>query len=283
MSEARTHLDEAIATFGADSPLTALVPQLDEIDPDDAFSAVPYEKGLALLNHLTDVVGGRPQFEAFARDYVSNWQMRTLTSAEFCNCFLNYCDKKKIDASGVDWDGWFYTPGQPIVDLAFPDTLGKGCTDLIDKWMDAGGTNDDAADAASRFNGFAASDYTPLPSKLKIHFLDQLYSRCASAALPPLSAIALERMDDLYGLTPSKNSEVRLRWQRTCLLHRRAAIVPHVLAFVKEQGRMKFVRPLYRDLYAWETHRISAVETFKAWRENYHPICAKMLAQDLKV
>ena len=49
----------------------ALVPPLEGIDPDDAFSAVPYEKGLALLNHLTDVVGGRVAFEGFGGDILS--------------------------------------------------------------------------------------------------------------------------------------------------------------------------------------------------------------------
>ena len=32
------------------------------------------------------------------------------------------------------------------------------------------------------------------------------------------------------------------------------------------QGRMKFVRPLYRDLYAWEEKRQQAIDTFKAHR-----------------
>ena len=33
-----------------------------------------------------------------------------------------------------------------------------------------------------------------------------------------------------------------------------------------DQGRMKFVRPLYRDLYAWEEKRQQAIDTFKAHR-----------------
>ena len=32
------------------------------------------------------------------------------------------------------------------------------------------------------------------------------------------------------------------------------------------QGRMKFVRPLYRDLYGWEEKRQQAIDTFKAHR-----------------
>lgn len=47
-----------VNTFGANNPLTNLVPSLQEVDPDDAFSSVPYEKGFALLYHLEELVGG---------------------------------------------------------------------------------------------------------------------------------------------------------------------------------------------------------------------------------
>ena len=90
-------------------------------------------------------------------------------------------------------------------------------------------------------------------------------------------------LDRLYELSASKNAEVRLRWQRICILSRAEFIIPHVIGFVTEQGRMKFVRPLYRALYGWEAQRELAVQTFLEHRSNYHPIAAKMLAQDLKV
>ncbi len=41
-----------------DDPLTALVVNLTGVDPDDAFSTVPYEKGSAFLWYLEEVVGG---------------------------------------------------------------------------------------------------------------------------------------------------------------------------------------------------------------------------------
>lgn len=47
-----------VNTFGANNPLTNLVPDLKEVDPDDAFSSVPYEKGFALLYHLEELLGG---------------------------------------------------------------------------------------------------------------------------------------------------------------------------------------------------------------------------------
>lgn len=47
-----------VNTFGANNPLTNLVPSLQEVDPDEAFSSVPYEKGFALLYHLEELLGG---------------------------------------------------------------------------------------------------------------------------------------------------------------------------------------------------------------------------------
>ena len=44
--------------LGADNPVTNLVPDLSGIDPDDAFSTVPYEKGFNLLMYLEQLLGG---------------------------------------------------------------------------------------------------------------------------------------------------------------------------------------------------------------------------------
>ena len=67
------------------------------------------------------------------------------------------------------------------------------------------------------------------------------------------------------------------------------------------QGRMKFVRPLYRDLYAWEDKRQQAIDTFKAHRllfsvdkvvvvfnlvllrKQYMQMAADMVAKDLHI
>jgi len=51
-------LKEVIATLGPSNQLTQLVPDLRGIDPDDAFSSVPYEKGFAFLYYLETLVGG---------------------------------------------------------------------------------------------------------------------------------------------------------------------------------------------------------------------------------
>ncbi len=53
------------------------------------------------------------------------------------------------------------------------------------------------------------------------------------------------------------------------------------VGFLKEQGRMKYLRPLYRALA--RKHKDLALETFKGAAASYHPIAAKMVASDLGV
>ena len=60
-------------------------------------------------------------------------------------------------------------------------------------------------------------------------------------------------------------------------------IIPAVVQFATEQGRMKFTRPLYRMLYQSQMGRDVAVATFVEHRNSYHPICAKMVARDLEL
>lgn len=59
------------------------------------------------------------------------------------------------------------------------------------------------------------------------------------------------------------------------------AIFPQVTAFLKEQGRMKFLRPLYRALSNCTDGADLAKATFRSARQSYHPIAAKMVAADL--
>ena len=57
------------------------------------------------------------------------------------------------------------------------------------------------------------------------------------------------------------------------------AIIPLTVEFLKSQGRMKYLRPLYRALF--KKRKEVALGTFREARSSYHPIAAKMVAVDL--
>jgi leukotriene-A4 hydrolase len=69
--------------------LTALVPPLKGIDPDDSFSSVPYERGMNLLFHLQQRVG-KENFHAFFKHYVATHASKTVNSQGFKDFTVNY-------------------------------------------------------------------------------------------------------------------------------------------------------------------------------------------------
>jgi aminopeptidase N len=75
-------LETDIERFGLDSPLTRLRTELKGIDPDEAFSLVPYEKGSRFLA-LIERTAGRERFDRFIREYMAKFRFTSITSEEF--------------------------------------------------------------------------------------------------------------------------------------------------------------------------------------------------------
>ena len=69
----RAALRESLARFGADSPLTRLRTDLAGLDPDDAFSSIPYEKGSRFVA-LLEQTAGRERWDRFMRDYMARFR-----------------------------------------------------------------------------------------------------------------------------------------------------------------------------------------------------------------
>ena len=59
--------------------------------------------------------------------------------------------------------------------------------------------------------------------------------------------------------------------------------MPAAVDLVSRQGRMKFVRPVYRDLYGWEDERQLAIDTFNATKDKLMGMARDMVAKDLHI
>ena len=104
-------LQAEVAKFGKEHPFTALVPDLSGgIDPDDAFSRIPYEKGFHFLYHLQTIVGGAGVFEPFMKAYIEKFALKTVTTDEFKAFLLEYFAGNEALAA-LDWDAWLFRPG----------------------------------------------------------------------------------------------------------------------------------------------------------------------------
>jgi leukotriene-A4 hydrolase len=263
-------LKATVAQFGENSAgFTTLVQNHHNIDPDDAFSRVPYERGFQFLFYLEIVVGGPALFEPFFRKYILEFAGKTLVSDTFKEYFLDYFnnledfDKSKL--SKIDWNAWFYQQGMPPVNMLdyFDNSLAVKADSLAKEWIKDGATNKTKED----LKGWS-------PQEIGI-FLQVI----SENTLPQET---VERMDELYDFSSSRNSDIRERWYRICIKSGVERIFPLVVSFLKEQGRMKFVRPLYRELFKHsEKGKALALKTFQEHRSYYHSIASKMLAKDL--
>src|SRR5262249_35961046 len=61
--------------------VTRVRSRLQGVDPDDAFSQVPYEKGYLFLRALEDAVG-RPAFDRFLKRYMEAFRFQSVTTEE---------------------------------------------------------------------------------------------------------------------------------------------------------------------------------------------------------
>ncbi|GMH71266.1 hypothetical protein TrST_g3316 [Triparma strigata] len=262
------HLTDDVALLPED--FTRLIPKIGGSDPDDAFSGVPYEKGFNLLISLERIVG-TPAFEDFAKAYLKRFKFVTVTSQEFKTYFESYfAGQEKI--AGFDWDRWFHLPGLPPTPT-FDRSLAQTSEDLGNAWL----SFDMGKGAAP------SADISEWTTNQTTCFLDFMLVTLEKQGKGGVKSNTTRSMDRIYNFSSSKNSEILHRFSLLSIGAEDSAILPVVLEFITTQGRMKFVRPCYRALYASKMGRKAAIATFKENRSFYHAIAQKMVASDMKL
>ncbi|MFP2904490.1 M1 family metallopeptidase [Pyxidicoccus sp. 3LFB2] len=237
----RRALEEALHHFRAHPNLTALRTHLAGVDPDEAFSQIPYEKGYLLLRAMEDAAG-RPAFDEFLRRYLATYRFRALTTEEF----VAFAERELPGVlTKVDADAYLNKPGVPA---------------------SAPSPRSGRLEALVRVRGTVPSadtvkDWTPTEWQLYLEWLPSDTPRDL-----------IRQLDERFSLTKSRNSEVLVSWLVAAL---RAGWEPALLrteAFLGEVGRMKYLKPLYGVLATSREYRGVARTLFKKYAERYHPI-----------
>uniref|UniRef100_A0A4W4F817 Leukotriene A-4 hydrolase n=1 Tax=Electrophorus electricus TaxID=8005 RepID=A0A4W4F817_ELEEL len=214
-------LHESIERFGANNVLTNLVPSLQDVNPDDSFSSVPYEKGFALLYYLEELMGGPEVFMGFVKSYIQLFAYSSVTTQEWKDHLFTY----------------------------FKDKV--------------------------REDLFCGKLYVPP--------FQQPYQTSLLQLMDPLPLSHVKRMQEVHHFNSIANSEIRCRWLRLCVRAQWEEAVPLALKMAVDQGRMKFTRPLFRDVYNVAKFRDASVKAFKEHSATMHPVTATMVAKDLNV
>ena len=256
-------LSDSIAQFGEDHNFTKMIPDLKGEDPDEAFSSVPYEKGFVFLYHLEKLVG-QEKWNKFIPHYFTTFKEKSVDSYEFKACLLDFfasdseASKKLQD---LDWDTWFYKPGFPPKP-SFDTALADACLDLAARWQALAQDKPGFKPSASDIEGFSGQQ--------SYVFLEAVQNFALR-----LSSDQVELMSTTYGYAHSKNVELTSRFYVLALMAKAEKFYQPAAKLASSVGRMKFVRPLYKQLI--KVDEKLAKKTFEDNKDFYHPICRGMV------
>ncbi|WKY04325.1 hypothetical protein Q1695_005377 [Nippostrongylus brasiliensis] len=258
-------LTTAVKTFGETHEFTKLIPNLKDIDPDDSYSSVPYEKGSALLFTLEQLLGDNARFEKFLRSYIEKYAFQSIVTETWKTELYSYFADKKSVLDTVDWNKWFFAPGLPPKPK-YDSKLKEACQTLANQWITAPNNSPPTS----------GSDYEMMSPSQKLETLHMIRrsEKFSAEKMPALTSV--------FKLEEVKNCEAKFGWLMLGLDTKWQPIIPKALAFVLTVGRMKFCKPVYRSLFGWPAAREKAVAQFEANRKHMHPITESIIAKLLK-
>lgn len=244
----RKGLDDAVARFTAQGrgELTRLRVPLAGVDPDDAFSEVPYDKGNLFLRCLEARIG-RARFDAFARCYFDTFRFTSITTDDF----LAFVEK---ELPGVLHEvGW-------------------------SQWIDGPGIPDNAPATTSARLAAVEAMGSMVPGEVRGREMSSTEWQLYLDRLPrPMDHAVLRDLDARFALTAAGNMEVKVAWLEVALASGFDVVLPEVERVLGTVGRMKYLKPLYTALLAREETRARALAVFAQAAAGYHPIARAVL------
>lgn len=245
----RRSLEKELA--GLPKPDQVLHIDLTGRPPIDGLTDIPYEKGALFLRHLESVYG-REQFDSFLKGYFAHFAFRSITTAQFAA----YLDEHLLRddptrAAKAHVNEWLYRPGLP--------------SDAPNPSADALVKVEAAAKAFAEGSLTAAAlPGQPWSALEWLHFLNSLPQTLGSEKMAALDAT--------FGLTTTGNSEVLFAWLMLAVKNRYAAADDRLTRFLTEQGRRKFLKPLYEEMARTPAGKERATAIYRNARPTYHPL-----------
>jgi len=247
----QTALDQELERFAKEPELTKLRQHLEGIDPDDAFSSIPYEKG-ARLWALVERTAGRATFDPVLRDYIATFRFTSITSDDW----LGFIESRLPGVLGkINARAWLDEPGIPANAPVFRSKRLEELTALAGGW---GGGTRPTPEASGRWS----------PSEMLVYLqrLPREMDRAACAWL-----------DESYGLTRRGNYEILVEWLTIAAGSDYEPVFPRVREVLTRVGRMKYLRPLYGALGRHPRTRDLARAIFKEASPGYHALSRRVV------
>src|SRR5262245_39229878 len=244
-------LDQELERFAKTPELTKLRLSLPGIDPDEAFSSVPYEKG-ARLWALVERTAGRDRFDAVLREYISTFRFTSITSDDW----LKFIESRLPGVVGkVNARAWLDEPGIPANAPVFKSKALEALETLAAGW-----------EKGAR----------PMPEQIKAWSPGEMLIYLQR--LPrEMDRASCEWLDRNLTLTGRGNYEILVEWLTIAVGSDYETVFPKARDVLTKVGRMKYLRPLYGALGRHSRTRTLAREIFAAAGPGYHTLSRRVV------
>ena len=259
-----------IEMFGENNNYTQLMPNYENVDPDDGFCSIPYEKGFQFLIYLESLVG-KDAFQNIMQEYIKKYAFQSVDYNAFKEVYENYVidntegDDGKNILNDIDWDSWLYSKGKPFADFHFSSSLEDDAIQFAEKYFSKKGN----------FEG----DYELFKNwhtNVKVYFLNYVLNNINKVDDKVYKLIRdnLKMNDDDY------NMEVKNLWYQIGIKSKHDDVIPGMKKLLTSIGRMKYLKPLYKCWY--EYNKKDARNFFDKNKNLYHSIAQKNIANVFK-
>lgn len=216
-------------------------------NPDDGMTSIAYDKGYFFLRMLEEKVG-REKFDQFLKSYFNKFAFKSMTTEGFLNYLQENLDEK------IDFKAWVYSPGLPA-DVPVVQT------EALERVEKAAQAFLDGQSPPALVDEFETNQWTTHHWN---HFLRSFKNN--------LSPSQMKNLDDQFKFTRSRNSEITHDWMMLVIGSGYQAGFPRLEEFLTEQGRRKFLQPLYEKLATTPEGLERANLIYAKARPGYHAV-----------
>ncbi len=216
-------------------------------NPDDGMTSIAYDKGYFFLRMLEEKVG-REKFDQFLKSYFKKFAFKSMTTEGFLSYLQENLDKN------IDFNAWVYSPGLPA-DVPVVKT------EALERVEQAAQNFLNGDDLSVLAVDFETDQWTTHHWN---HFLRSFKN--------DLSPAQMKSLDDQFKFTQSGNSEITHDWMVLVIGSGYQAGFPRLEEFLTEQGRRKFLQPLYEKMATTPEGLERANRIYAKARPGYHAV-----------
>ena len=222
-------------------------------NPDDGMTAIAYDKGYFFLRRLEEQIG-REKCDAFLKQYFDKHAFGSMTTEGFM-AYLNENLKPTVDTKA-----WVYGPGLPT------DCPEVKTEELAQVEKDAAAFASGTAPASLKTSKYTTHHW--------LHFLRSLKA--------PLTLAQMKQLDATFKFTASGNAEITHDWMLHTIAAKYEPGMQRLEEFLTQQGRRKFLTPLYKKLLEVDGGKDIARAIYTKARPMYHAVSRQTIDDVLK-